>query len=97
MARNSNLLVRNSNDVVILRMRKADGSGAITDAVLTCTITDPNDTQIDSFSLSHEGDGDYRGATTAQLTAGITYKVVVTASNYTFERIAYWPAIEPEV
>lgn len=91
------LLAGNSNDIVIERLRLASTGAAITNATLTALIQDPNKTTIATVSLSHEGDGDYRGSTTAQLSAGIEYKITVTASNYTFKRVLIETAIEPEV
>lgn len=91
------LLVGNSNDIVIQRLRRASTGAAITDAILTGTITDPNDATIASVTLTHEGSGDYRGTTTAAITAGIKYKIVAQASNYTFRRERYETATNPEV
>lgn len=92
------LLVGNSNDIVIERMRVGRTGVAITDAVLTAVITDPNGAQIDSLSLVHEGSGDYSGATTGPFTHGVLYKIQVdAASPYRFRRVIYEEGQDPEL
>lgn len=83
------LYPRNANDIVIDRLRVRATGVAIEDAVLTVVITDliNDDVIATEGPMTHTGDGNYYVTTTAQLTAGIRYKTVVTAASpYVFSR-----------
>lgn len=88
------LLEGNANDVV-QTMRRADTGAAITDAIVSCKIYDPHMVLVDTITLSHGGDGEYRGTTSFVYSVGSTYTFDIKSSNYLFRRIireaATWP------
>ena len=52
----------------------------ITNATVSATLKDSGGTTIGSDTLTHIGDGSYRGAITATMTVGATYTLEVTVS-----------------
>lgn len=85
----------NANDIV-QTMRRDDTGAAITDASLSCKVYDPHGTLIDTVSMSHFGDGEYRGTTSVDYGVGVRYRFDIKASNYKFRRIIHETALEPE-
>lgn len=85
---------RNSNDLVA-NIRVASTGANVTDAVVTAVVYHENGSQVTSASLSYQSEDEYRGTITSILTVGVLYKVIATASNYSWERVRYERAIEP--
>lgn len=62
---------------------------AVTDAVLTGKIYDPLGALMETVSFSYLGNGTYYGTSTFSVTVGVTYKIVIKASNYNFSSVKY--------
>jgi len=93
----------NDSNIEVLGLTSEDGS-FITDASLTCVITNPSNMTLATVTLSYRGagvpvtvggktylDGNYRGVLpgATALVAGTTYKLVYAASNYGFAMTHY--------
>lgn len=100
------LYAANDNNIDLLNLQDEDGN-YITDAVLTCVVTDATTgTVMGTVTLAYLGagvavgsyaDGNYRGALTASagLVVGTIYKLAYTSSNYTGLAVnVYLPAEE---
>lgn len=95
------LFCNNDSNVEVLGLATEDGS-FITDAVLTCAITDSSGNAVATVTLAYLGtgfavgsyaDGNYRGVLSGSnnpaLVAGATYTLAFSASNYGFKATRY--------
>ena len=96
------LFAANDNDIDLLDLKTEDGTH-ITDAVLSCAITDAatGDSMGSAITLAYLGagvavgsytDGNYRGVLPASynLVAGSFYKLAITSTNYTGLAVNYY-------
>ena len=88
------LFAGNANEIVET-MRRADSGADITDATLTAKVYDPHGTLIDTVTLAHYAEDEYRGTSTVNYVVGVRYRIEAKASNYQFSRVRYEVAKEP--
>jgi hypothetical protein len=97
------LYASNDANIELLGLVTEDGT-YVTDAAISCVITDPNGTTVATVSLAYLGtsvtvggqtykDGNYRGvlagSNSPALAAGTMYTLTYTASNYGLKIIHY--------
>lgn len=95
------LYVGNDTNLEVLGLATEDGS-YVTDAALTCTVSDPTGNVVATVTPAYLGtsvgaypDGNYRGVLpgSTSLTAGTSYAMTYTASNYGLRIVHYEQAV----